>query len=188
MRWMLLIAALAAGPARAFSPDPGGVVAERLIAFTDPVPVPDVPFTAPDGSKARLSGWAGEVAIVTLWATWCEICREELPVLDGLAAARPGLAVVSISVDQVDPARTVARYLDAAGLTRLPAYLDRAGLLAARIGVRVTPTTLILSRHGEVVAAIEGRGPWEAAEMQDYLDALLAAEDAAAARSLLAAR
>ena len=72
------------------------------------------------------------------------------------------------------------------GYANLPALLDRDFALAGRVGLRGTPTTLIIDRFGQVVAAFEGQAPWGAAETRAYLEALMAAEDAAASRGLLA--
>jgi thiol-disulfide isomerase/thioredoxin len=187
MRTLVAAALIAlALPARAFTPDPAGPLAERLVAFAAPVAVPGAAFTAPDGTETTLADWSGRAAIVTIWATWCEVCHEELPVLDRLAAEGGPVDVVTVSVDQVDPARTITRYFEREGLANLPAYSDRAHALATQIGVRVTPTSLVIDRFGQVVAAIEGKAPWEHPEMRAFLAALATAPDADASRALLA--
>ncbi|MEO0362483.1 MAG: hypothetical protein AAF322_15295, partial [Pseudomonadota bacterium] len=70
----------------------------------------------------------------------------------------------------------------------LPVMLDRNFALAGRVGLRGTPTTLIVDKFGRIVAGFEGRGPWTDPATIDYLEALIAAEDEAASASLLAGR
>ena len=60
--------------------------------------------------------------------------------------------------------------------------------LAGRIGVVGTPTTIIVDRFDQVVAAFQGQAPWNDPEMVAWLEALLTAEDAESSRMLLAAR
>jgi thiol-disulfide isomerase/thioredoxin len=59
--------------------------------------------TFPDlsGKPRRLAEWQGRVLVVNFWATWCEPCREEIPLL--MAArqkyAPQGVEIVGIAVD-----------------------------------------------------------------------------------------
>src|SRR5512136_1791045 len=39
-----------------------------------------------DGKKISLSEFKGKPVLVTFWATWCESCKEELPVLNKFCA------------------------------------------------------------------------------------------------------
>jgi thiol-disulfide isomerase/thioredoxin len=57
-----------------------------------------------DGSTVDLGGaLAGRAALVNVWATWCEPCREELPVLATYTTAPGALPVLGLAV-QSDPA------------------------------------------------------------------------------------
>lgn len=192
MRLAPIIAAicLAAAPVAAVeSFQPGsGAFAQRVIAITDPVPAPETPMVAPDGGETTLADHRGKVAVVTIWATWCHVCELEMPRIDALAAEMAGrdIAFAPVSVDDPPAFPRVAEHMAAKGYANLPALWDKDFALASRIGVRGTPTTLIVDRFGQVVAAFEGQAPWGAAEMRAYLDALMAAEDPAASRGLLA--
>jgi cytochrome c biogenesis protein CcmG/thiol:disulfide interchange protein DsbE len=79
-------------------------------------PAPPIAMTTLDGKHIDLSDLRGKVVIVTFWATWCDPCREELPLLSHYARqhAKDGLVVLGFSLDtpdQLDQVRTVANNL-----------------------------------------------------------------------------
>ena len=54
-----------------------------------------------DGKRISTPELLGRVVILTFWATWCEPCREELPLLSRYADrhSNAGLAVLGFSLD-----------------------------------------------------------------------------------------
>ncbi len=54
-----------------------------------------------DGRSIATRELIGQVVIATFWATWCDPCREELPLLSAYAAlhAQQGLQVLGFSLD-----------------------------------------------------------------------------------------
>src|ERR1700739_2645631 len=103
-----------------------------------------------DGQSISTEQLLGEVVILAFWATWCEPCHEELPLLSAYASRHreAGLRVLGFSLDgadQLTEVRSVARTRSfpvgllerssAAGygrIWRLPVNftIDRAGRLA----------------------------------------------------------
>ena len=103
-----------------------------------------------DGRTLSTANLRGKVIILTFWATWCDPCREELPLLSRYAAthAAQGLRVLGFCLDGADrleQVRAVAETLSfPVGLLSSPwfgAYgriwripvsfvIDRAGTLA----------------------------------------------------------
>ena len=105
------------------------------------------------GTHQRLAQWQDRILIVNFWATWCQPCREEIPILLRVQAkyASNGVQIVGIFVDSVDKVREFAREyrigyplvmgsMDVIDLTR------RLGNKAAGL-----PYTIVLDKSGRVV-------------------------------------
>jgi len=67
-------------------------------------PAPAITLHTLDGKQIALNDLRGKVVIVTFWATWCDPCREELPLLSRYASehAQDGLVVLGFSLDEPD--------------------------------------------------------------------------------------
>src|SRR5688572_9356914 len=93
----------------------------------------------------------GRVAIVDLWASWCDPCKETLPKLVKLEQAYGAkeLGVVGVSVGEpVDIAKSFA---DDAGLT-YPIYVDPDFVFADSLEARQVPTILVFDKKGKIFA------------------------------------
>lgn len=113
------------------------------------VPAPPATLVTLDHQRISTADLLGLVVILTFWATWCEPCREELPLLSDYLARheREGLRILAFSLDTPDnlaDVRQVAKSMrfpvgmladsSAPGygrIWRLPVSftIDRAGLL-----------------------------------------------------------
>jgi cytochrome c biogenesis protein CcmG, thiol:disulfide interchange protein DsbE len=80
-------------------------------------PAPPLVLHTLDGGVIATRDLIGKVVILTFWATWCEPCQEELPLLSVYAArhAKEGLEVLGFSLDGADALPAVRKI--AAGLS-----------------------------------------------------------------------
>ena len=152
--------------------EPGIAVPAGLASAPDPknsagdeVPHPVVPARLPDFSLDNLSGkstsitsWRGKSLVINFWATWCDPCRREIPLLKTLAANWAGrdLTVVGIAVDHADKVRQFAEQFK----IDYPVLIGEQDALdaAAKFGMDspVLPFTVFTDRRGEVVALFVG--------------------------------
>jgi thiol-disulfide isomerase/thioredoxin len=118
-----------------------------------PMVLPNLALADLAGVTHRLADWTGHPIIVNFWATWCEPCRREIPLLIRLHHERSGagLAVVGIAVDF---RAAVATYARNAGIDYPVLIGEEAGLDAVHaFGMElVFPFTVFADRQGRVVA------------------------------------
>jgi len=136
--------------ARSGSPAGGdsGSLPRRAI----PERLPDFSLPGSDGIPHRLSQWRGRPLVVNFWATWCEPCRREVPLLRAIRHenASNGLEVVGIAVDYRN---AVERYARAYGIDYPLLIGDKGGLAAASaFGMdTVLPFTVFADTQGRIV-------------------------------------
>jgi cytochrome c biogenesis protein CcmG/thiol:disulfide interchange protein DsbE len=67
-------------------------------------PAPPAELVTLSGQHIATGDLRGKIVLLTFWASWCEPCRQELPVLSRYAAAhrRQGLRVLAFSLDYRD--------------------------------------------------------------------------------------
>lgn len=115
-------------------------------------------LTLPDlqGKPRTLSEWQGRPLLINFWATWCEPCRREIPLLRELRAqhSKDGLEVLGIAIDFRDE---VTAYAKKTGIDYpvLVAEQDATAPKAFGVGLGL-PTTVVADREGRIVATHVG--------------------------------
>lgn len=135
---------------------------------------PSIDAVGLDGAAASLAALRGKVVLLNLWATWCEPCRHELPVLGTLHerdGAR-GLAVVAINVDRNKSRDDIASFV---ARRKLPftIWLDPEDRVSAALGASTYPVNLLIGRDGKVLWRRDGAIRGEDPELRAALDAAL---------------
>lgn len=64
---------------------------------------PDFTLNDLAGAPQSISRWDGKVLIVNFWASWCEPCEREIPLLNALQAeyGERGLQVIGVAIDEL---------------------------------------------------------------------------------------
>lgn len=74
-----------------------------------------------DPEILRLSS-QNEIVLLNFWATWCEPCIKEIPVLMRLHQERPDIQMIGISVDAIENEGAVKKFVSKHGIT-YPVFL-----------------------------------------------------------------
>lgn len=136
-----------------------------------PEQLPDVALPDLSGHLRRLSDWKGRLLVVNFWATWCEPCQREIPLLKKLRAqrAKEGFEVVGIAVDLRS---AVANYARAHGIDYPLLIGEQGGLMAiTAFGLDpVFPFTVFADRSGQIITLKIGEmHPQEASLILDRI-------------------
>jgi len=134
-----------------------------------------ISLAAPDleGRQVDVGAAQGKVRVVDFWATWCEPCKEAMPVLDRLARelGPRGLDVYGVSIDD-DPA-LIAAFLEQRPV-RFTILWDKGAALLSRLDVSFMPVTLIVDRRGIIRHVHQGWDESRGKQERKEVEALLA--------------
>jgi peroxiredoxin len=129
------------------------------LAGCGPKAAPEVTFVSLQGERLAKKDLLGKVVVVKFWATDCVYCVKEMPdmVRTYNRYRERGLEFIAVAVRH-DPPNYVIRYAE---VNRLPfkVALDPTGDLAQAYGdVKITPTTFVIDRRGNIVSRTTGPG------------------------------
>jgi peroxiredoxin len=140
-------------------------------------------FSAPnlDGQAMRLSAYRGQVVLVSVWATWCPPCREEMPSMERLyqKLADRGFVILAVSQDETG-ADGVKTFVDQTKVT-FPVLLDPDGDVGRSYGVWGYPESFLVDRTGGIVEHVVGPREWDAPAQVAAIERLMASDPQAAA-------
>ncbi len=89
----------------------------------------------------------GDMSVVNFWASWCEPCRIEMPLL--LSLRKKGYKIYGINVKDT-PSQAIA-FLESTGNPFLAVGSDPKGLTSIDFGVYGLPETFVIDGKGIVV-------------------------------------
>ncbi|MGH3905843.1 MAG: TlpA family protein disulfide reductase [Pseudonocardiaceae bacterium] len=152
------------GPAAttAPAPDDAALAGLRARAALEPCPEPQpgaapgasplagitVPCLGSPGEVDLATALAGKPAVLNLWASWCQPCRAEMPVLAAYATAPDAVPVIGINVqDRPEASLSLMAELG----VHYPSVTDPAGELQAALKVPpVLPFSYVVTADGAV--------------------------------------
>jgi thiol-disulfide isomerase/thioredoxin len=130
---------------------------------------------------ATVRGANAKAVLVNAWATWCDSCREELPMLQRLGELyrQRGVRVLLVSVDEPEDRAKLAPFLKGEGIT-LPTYLAERPLGPFKAGLNprwpgMLPASFLFDGAGNL-RYFWGGEAYEK-EVVPVLDDLLAGKD-----------
>ncbi len=118
----------------------------------EPYFVEDFDLTKLDGSAASLMDYDNEIIILNFWATWCQYCIKEMPLLDEMDK-RDDITVLAVSVGEEK--KLVEDYIAENGY-EFEVFLDEDSTLASTFGVTGFPTSVFMGKNLELYYVYPG--------------------------------
>jgi len=156
------------------SADRGGAsTAGRIPAPQKGFLAPEFTLKDPQGLSVSLSQLRGRPVLVTLWATWCEPCRAEMPVIENMYEAyqSQGFVVLAVNATLQDDPFAIVPFINEFSL-KFPILLDETGEVARLYELRSLPTSFFIRRDGTIAEVVVG-GPMAEALLRARIDEIL---------------
>jgi cytochrome c biogenesis protein CcmG/thiol:disulfide interchange protein DsbE len=164
---LALVALLAYGVA---SNEPSRGLDQSLAAGERPM-APAFSLPLLDGGRdSALSDYKGKVVLLNVWASWCEPCKAESPLLERWHRRMLKGGGTVLGVDTLDVKDDARGFIKTYKLT-YPQLHDREGDAIRKFGVIAYPESFVIDRQGRVAAT--ARGAVDEAFMQKHVVPLL---------------
>jgi cytochrome c biogenesis protein CcmG/thiol:disulfide interchange protein DsbE len=122
--------------------------------------LPQAPdFTLPNldrNGTTSLADLSGQIVVLNFWASWCDPCKDEAPILEDfwVTEAKPN-GVAFVGIDSQDLTEDALAFAEDYGLT-YPLVHDDGGEAGRDYGVSAFPETFVLDAQGRAVAWFPG--------------------------------
>ena len=134
---------------------------------------PESTFVLLDGSRQSTADLRGKVTLVNFWATSCTTCVAEMPEIIATYQKYQSRGFETLAVAMsYDPPSYVVNFAETRKLP-FKVALDNTGAVAKAWGdVRITPTTYIVNKQGQIVKTYVGNPNFP--ELHQLIERLLA--------------
>lgn len=144
----------------------------KINVFPKPRYIPALSFYGDSGKAYKLSDFNDDMLIAVVWSKKCGPCIADLKHLNKFAkkVEKQGIKVILISPESewktVDERRMFLLRVGGGGLI---SYLDRKANFRDGMGLRVTPTAILVNRNHEEVGQITGSVEWDDEDVMEYI-------------------
>jgi cytochrome c biogenesis protein CcmG, thiol:disulfide interchange protein DsbE len=144
---------------------------ERALVSGDREPAPAVSLPRLSGNgNGSLADYRGHVVVLNFWASWCDPCRAESPLLQRWHRRLDKQGATVLGVDVQDVSGDALAFIDEYGLT-YPMLRDGPGDVRDDYGILGLPETFVVDRQGRIAAV--ARGPVDEQFMREHVEPLL---------------
>ena len=137
---------------------------------------PDFTCTLTDGKQVTLSDLKGKVVMLQFTASWCGVCRKEMPFIekDIWLRHKEDPNFVLMGIDRDEPLETVLKFAETTGVT-YPLALDPGADIFAKYALREAGITrnVLIDKEGKIVMLTRLYKEDEFAELVAKIDSML---------------
>ena len=137
-------------------------------------PSPNFQFTTLSGERVTKEALKGKPTLLMFWATWCGICRAELPWIHQLDEQAKSMGLQIVAVAFSDDKDSVMEYVEQHKSTfSFPTAFDADNEVSSKFRVRATPTFFLLDGNGDILLMHIGGGILQDTNFRRLMNALL---------------
>lgn len=137
---------------------------------------PDFEMKLTDGRKVKLSELKGKVVMLQFTASWCGVCRKEMPFIekDIWLKHKSNPDFMLIGIDRDEPLEKVIAFGKSTGVT-YPLGLDPGADIFAKYALRKAGITrnVLIDKEGRIVKLTRLYNPEEFASLVKEIDGML---------------
>ena len=137
---------------------------------------PDFTLNLTDGTAFKLSEHRGKVVMLQFTASWCGVCRKEMPFIerDIWLPNKDNKDFVLVGIDREEPLEDVKKFAESTGVT-YPLALDTNADVFASYAERKSGITrnILIDRDGRIVKLTRLFNETEFKELVQAIDSLL---------------
>ncbi|WOT05508.1 TlpA family protein disulfide reductase [Shewanella youngdeokensis] len=149
------------------------MIMSRFIEMSAAREVPDVSFKDSDGGSVNLKQFKGKVVIVSLWATWCAPCLQEIPMFEAIRQRNKDNDLVVLPISINEDSDQVAAFLERHDLGYYKTWLDPQKNIDNVMPADIVPATYVFDGSGNLIGFLRGYLDWSDKDVQPYLEKLI---------------
>ncbi len=135
------------------------LVTSKPTGVTNPNAAPDFTvsiWNGAAGQRIHLAALHGKPVVLNFWASWCEPCQSEAPILSAVAKTYAAQGVVFIGIAYQTPVKDGQAFIKQHGIS-YPCGPDPEGDIVTNFGITGIPQTLLIDRSGIIVRRFPGQ-------------------------------
>lgn len=133
----------------------GVALMQANVAPPDTGAAPNFTLTTFTGQPFSMAAQQGKITIINFWASWCNTCPGEAPILNALWDDYQARGVTLIGIAHLDNQSDSLAFMKQYAMD-YPAAPDDGNHASDAYHIKQVPETYLIDQHGQIVYAVHG--------------------------------
>ena len=137
------------------------------------IEIKNIPSEHVQGPKLTgLNDLKGKVVLIDFWASWCEPCKEALPIYNNLYKKYKDQGLIIIGINEDNDKKERDSFLKTTSLD-FPMYQDEKSQWVNQFKIQALPTLFVFDRNLKPISMYRGFSPEKATTLEKQIKDLL---------------